>query len=233
MNAMILIDNKVNFLGMDLINVPDFTSLIVRFLLNIGVILILVRLLYYSVTRRKDYLMTYLLISSVIFLLCFLLENVKLEIGFALGLFAVFGIIRYRTDAIPIREMTYLFIVIGISIINALANKKISIAELLFTNLIIVLITLGYEKIWLLKHESAKLIIYEKIDLIVPEKYNELLNDLKTRTGIKNIKRVEIGRIDFLRDTCRLTIYYEETGNRVNLADQAEWNRYSNNSNDD
>lgn len=233
MNAMILIDKKVDFLGMDLINVPDFTSLIVRFLLNIGVILVLVRLLYYSVTRRKDYLMTYLLISSVVFLLCFLLENVKLEIGFALGLFAVFGIIRYRTDTIPIREMTYLFIVIGISIINSLANKKISIAELLFTNLIIVLITLGYEKIWLLKHESAKLIIYEKIDLIVPEKYNELLEDLKKRTGIKNIKRVEIGRIDFLRDTCRLTIYYEETGNRVNLADQAEWNRYANNNNDD
>jgi hypothetical protein len=220
-------------MGMEIINTPDLLTLILRFFLNFGVIMILVRLLYYSVTKRKDYLMTYLLISSVIFLLCFLLESVKLEIGFALGLFAVFGIIRYRTDSIPIREMTYLFIVIGISIINALANKKISVAELLFTNLIIILITLVYEKIWLLKHESKKLIIYEKIELIVPEKYNELLEDLKNRTGIKTIKRIEIGRIDFLRDTCRLTIYYEESGNRINLSDQAEWTSYANNNNDD
>jgi hypothetical protein len=233
MNAIITFDNKINFMGMEIINIPDLITLILRFFLNLGVIMILVRLLYYSVTRRKDYLMTYLLISSVVFLLCFLLESVKLEIGFALGLFAVFGIIRYRTDAIPIREMTYLFIVIGISIINALANKKISIAELLFTNLIIIVITFAYEKIWLLKHESKKLIIYEKIDLIVPEKYSELLEDLKNRTGIKTIKRIEIGRIDFLRDTCRLTIYYEEHGSTINLSDQADWTNFTNNNNDD
>ena len=150
-----------------------------------------------------------MLISVTVFFLCFLLENVKLELGFALGLFAIFGIIRYRTDPIPIKEMTYLFIVIGVSVINALANKKISHSELLFTNFIIVAVAYGLEKIWLLKHESRKTITYEKIELILPEKREELLEDLKVRTGL-NITRVEIRKLDFLRDTALLRIFYFE-----------------------
>ena len=107
--------------------------------------------------------------------------------------------------------MTYLFIVIGVSVINALANKKISHAELLFTNLLVVAVTYGLEKIWLLKHESRKTITYEKIELITPDKHDELVADLKERTGL-NVTRVEIRKIDFLRDTAQLRVFYfEET----------------------
>jgi len=109
--------------GIELVDKVDFFELIVRFAFNFLVVFVGVRWLYYPIAKRKDYLFTYILISAVVFLLCFLLENVKLQLGFALGLFAIFGIIRYRTDAIPIKEMTYLFLVIGISVINALANK--------------------------------------------------------------------------------------------------------------
>jgi hypothetical protein len=145
--------------------------------------------------------------STVIFLLCFLLENVKLELGFALGLFAIFGIIRYRTTTIPIKEMTYLFIIIGVSVINALANNLISYSELVFTNVAIVSIVWGFERIWFLKHESTKMILYEKIELVKPENYSLLLQDLNTRTGL-NINRIEIGKINLMRDTAEIKIYY-------------------------
>jgi hypothetical protein len=182
------------------------------------VIMILVRWLYYSSTKRKDYLFSYILISTIVFLLCYLLTNVELQIGFALGLFAIFGILRYRTFQIPIREMTYLFLVIGVSVINALANQKVSVAEVIFTNLAIIAITFGFEKIWLLRHESAKTIVYEKIDLIKPENYQKLIDDLQNRTGISKINRVEIGKIDFMKDSCRLIIYYFEPDNKINMA---------------
>jgi hypothetical protein len=205
------IPENINIAGIDLIDMPGFIEFVFRFTLNLGVILLIVRWLYYSTARRKEYLFTYILISSVIFMLCFLLESVKLQIGFALGLFAIFGIIRYRTDSMPIKEMTYLFLVIGISVINALTSTKTSLADLLFTNVVLILLTFGFEKIWLQKREVAKNIIYEKIALIKPEKYNELIDDLRDRTGIQNINRVEIGKIDFLRDICNLTIFYEST----------------------
>lgn len=216
--SFMLLQDKIHVWGFELIDYSKFYELLFRFTLNIGVMLLLVRWLYYSVAKRKDYLFTYILIGTIIFLLCYLLENVKLQIGFALGLFAIFGILRYRTSQIPIKEMTYLFLVIGISVINALANKKVSIIEVLFTNFAIVAITYGFEKVWLLRHESAKTIIYEKIELIKPENYNKLIDDLQLRTGITRINRVEIGRIDFLRDTCRLKIYYFEPANGINLA---------------
>jgi hypothetical protein len=165
------------------------------------------RLIYYPIAKRKDFLFTYFLFSISIFTMCFLLESVKLEMGFALGLFAVFGIIRYRTDAIPIKEMTYLFIVIGMSVMNALINKKISLAELAFANVAIIVLTYGLEKVWLLRHESQKLIVYEKIDLIQKGRRAELIADIEKRTGIK-VNRVEIGRIDFLRDTVLIKIYF-------------------------
>lgn len=197
------------FLNIDLVNWEDFLDLILRTSFNTGVVLILVRVLYYRATPRKDYLFTYILISLVIFFMCFLLENVKIEMGFALGLFAIFGIIRYRTRQIPIREMTYLFIVIGVSVINALANKKVSYAELLFTNTVMILITYLLEKVFLLKHESKKLINFENVELIKPEHRAELVKELSERTGLK-IHRVEIGRIDYLRDAARIFIYYFE-----------------------
>ncbi len=212
-------DSVAALAGYGMFGLTGLPELVVRFGINLAVILILVRWLYYSTARRKDYLFTYILISSVVFLLCFMLESVTLQIGFALGLFAIFGIIRYRTNPMPIKEMTYLFIVIGVSVINALTTGT-GWMEIVFANVIIVLITIGLEKVWLLRHISSKSIVYEKINLIVPEKHDELLADLRERTGLKEIKKVEIGGINFLKDTCRMIIYYEDNERSVNLADQ-------------
>lgn len=225
MNTLIqLTANNIILADVKIIDIPSFLDLVWRFTLNMVVIIILVRVLYYSASKRKDYLFTYILISTIVFLLCYLLENVTLQIGFALGLFAIFGIIRYRTNQIPIKEMTYLFLIIGISVINALANSKTSIADVLFTNLVIIFITYGLEKIWLLKHESSKKITYEKIDLIKPENREELIKDLQERTGIRKIKRIETGKIDFMRTTCDIMIYYEVTEPEVNNVEQGEGN---------
>ncbi len=209
------------FLNIELVNWEDFIDLILRTVFNTSVVLVLVRYLYYRITPRKDYLFTYILISVVVFFMVFLLENIKIELGFALGLFAIFGIIRYRTRQIPIREMTYLFLVIGISVINALANSKVSYAELIFTNIAVLTITYLLEKIFLLKHESKKAINYENVDLIKPEKRAELIEDLEFRTGLK-INRVEIGRIDYLRDSARVIIYYFESENWADDDDMDE-----------
>jgi hypothetical protein len=230
MNIMdLLVPEAVNIAGVHIIDVPGFLEFVLRFFLNTTVIIILVRWLYYSKTRRKDYLFTYILISSIVFLLCFLLANVKLQIGFALGMFAIFGIIRYRTDALPIKEMTYLFLIIGVSVINALTNAETSLVDLLFSNFVIIFITFGLEKLWLIKHESSKLIIYEKINLIREDKYDELVKDLQERTGIKKINRVEVGKINFLRDICDITIYYYSDSINQGHAP----NKNSNNDDDD
>ena len=198
--------------GFELLGVPIFDAnvffrLLLKTFFNLAVVLIITRGIYYPITKNKDYLFTYLLISLTVFILCILLDDVKLQLGFALGLFVIFGIIRYRTDPIPIKEMTYLFLVIGVSVVNALANKKISYSELLFANFIIVFITYGMERLWLLKHESRKMILYEKIDLIVPSKKEDLLNDLKARTGLEII-RYEIKKIDLMRDVANIWVYY-------------------------
>ena len=207
MNSLLLLISDIELFGTDIFDQKDFIELLVRSVFNFLIVGYIVRYLYYPATKNKDYLFTYLLISITVFFLCFLLENVKLELGFALGLFAIFGIIRYRTDPIPIKEMTYLFVIIGISVMNALVNKKISHTEVVFTNLIFIAITYGLEKIWLLKHESRKNITFEKIELIVPERRQELLDDLKQRTGL-DITRVEVKSIDFLRDTAQLRIFF-------------------------
>lgn len=209
---LVLAEDVLRLFGIKILNFEDFTELLIRTLLNLAVLLILVRGLYYSISKRKDYLFSYLIIGTTIFLMCFLLENVKVEMGFALGLFAIFGIIRYRTRQVPIKEMTYLFLVIGISVINALSNKKVSYAELVFTNLLVIALTYVLEKLWLIRHETSKIINYEKIDLIKPEKHEELIEDLQERTGIRNINRAEVGRIDFLRDTARVKIFYFDDG---------------------
>ena len=209
MELLLILLDSIEFLGTPLFDPKDFWRLIVKTAFNLIIITIIIRYIYYPVTKNKDYLFTYFLISMTVFLLCVLLDSVKLQLGFALGLFAIFGIIRYRTDPIAIKEMTYLFLVIGISVVNALSNKKISHAELVFANLMIVFITYGMEKIWLLRHQSRKNITYEKIELILPEKREELIADLKVRTGI-DVIRVEIRRIDFLRDTANLRIFYYE-----------------------
>ena len=130
-----------------------------------------------------------------------------MELGFALGLFAVFGILRYRTEPIPIKEMTYLFIVIGLAMINALANKKISWAELLFVNTAILLVTLSFEKLWFNNEIQSKNVVYERIDLIKMEHRLEMIKDLRERTGL-DIVRVQIGKIDLLRDVAIVTVFF-------------------------
>ena len=209
MELLLILLDSIEFLGTPLFDPEDFLKLIVKTVFNLIIITVIIRYIYYPVTKNKDYLFTYFLISMTVFLLCVLLDSVKLQLGFALGLFAIFGIIRYRTDPIAIKEMTYLFLVIGISVVNALSNKKISYAELVFANLMIVFVTYGMENLWLLRHQSRKNITYEKIELILPEKREELIADLKARTGI-DVIRVEIRRIDFLRDTANLRIFYYE-----------------------
>lgn len=206
---------EATFFGIPLFIGTDLLELVIRFSFNFLFLIIVVRFLYFKIHKRRDYMFTYLLISSTIFLLCYLLGSVKIQIGFALGLFAVFGIIRYRTDQMPIKEMTYLFIVIGLAVINALSNKKTSYAELLFANVAIVFITYILERQVFLRHESHKIIRYDNIDLIKPERYNEMKADLEERTGLK-ITRVEVGDMNFLTDSALVQIYYYERDNKIN-----------------
>jgi hypothetical protein len=206
--GFILLEMRSIF-GIEIFESESFFNLLIRFSMNLFAVFILARILYYSINKRKDYLFTYLLISSIVFLLCFMLGNVKLQIGFALGLFAIFGILRYRTATIPIKEMTYLFIIIGLSVINSLFNKKVSWAEVIFTNMVIISLAFLLEKVWLLKHESSRLILLEDIELIKPDNYEKMLQELRSRTGL-NIHRAEIGKIDFMRDMAQVVIFFYE-----------------------
>ncbi len=197
---------------------PDALVLLIRLLVNISVLTILIRYLYYPKTKRKDYLFTYYLIGTITFFLCFGLKKLDIDTGMGLGLFAIFGIIRYRTDAIEIKEMTYLFLIIGVSVVNSLASNQISLAEMAIINVSVILLTFGLENLWLVKHETRKTINYERIDLIVPEKYEEMKADLEKRTGIA-INRFEVGKIDFLTDTALIRVYY--------YADDQQFSDYS------
>jgi len=196
---------------MEFLEIPffddDFYKMIIRFFINMTFLTVIIRFLYYPNSKRTDYLFTYYLISVIVFFLCFTLKKFELDLGMALGLFAIFGIIRYRTNAIDIKEMTYLFVVIGVSVINSLANKKMSYSEILAANMLIILVATILEKYWVLKHEKSKAIIYENIENIKPENYNELIKDLEERTGLK-INKVIVGDIDFLKDVAKITIFY-------------------------
>ncbi|MCL7754990.1 DUF4956 domain-containing protein [Polaribacter sp. Z022] len=196
---------------MEFLDIPlfdnDFYKMIFRFILNFSFLTVIIRFIYYPDSKRKDYVFTYYLISLIVFFLCFTLKKYEMDIGMALGLFAIFGIIRYRTNPVDIKEMTYLFVVIGVSIINALANKKMSYAEILSANLIIVFVLLLIEKYWSLKQLVTKTIVYENIDNIKPENYNLLKEDLENRTGL-TINNITVGDVDFLKDVATVTIFY-------------------------
>lgn len=195
-----------------------FFELLIRFLLNTAVITLIVRGFYYPKSKRRDYFFTFILISISVFLLIFLMGGVKLKVGFALGLFAIFGIIRYRTESVPIREMTYLFLIIAISAINGLATS-ISYVELLATNLLFIVSLWILESNRWVKHVASKLVLYDNISLITPDKEEELIEDLKKRTGL-HILRVEVGAIDFSKDTAMIKVYYEPLSNEINSIDQ-------------
>ncbi|MBK9593668.1 MAG: DUF4956 domain-containing protein [Crocinitomicaceae bacterium] len=186
---------------------PDLYELLIRFGVNMLFITIIIRYIYYRKTSNKDYLFTYYAISVISFMICFALKKLDIDTGMGLGLFAIFGIIRYRTDTVRIREMSYLFIAIGLSVINSLSGKQISILEMVFINGIVTLMVLGLEYWWLMKQETVKTILYEKIENIKPENYKLLIEDLKTRTGLKIVK-AEVGKIDFLKDTAQVKIHF-------------------------
>lgn len=190
------------------------TELLLRFFLNVAVISFIARVFYYPKSKRRDYFVTFILISISIFLIIYLMGGVKLKTGVALGLFAIFGIIRYRTESVPIREMTYLFLIIAVSTINAL-DSSISYVELLATNLLFIVSIWAMESNRWVKHVASKLIMYDNISLITPEREPELIEDLKKRTGL-DIQRVEVGAIDFSKDTAMVKIFYEPLTNEVN-----------------
>src|SRR5690606_35972900 len=146
----------------------DLWELIFKFGLDAIVVFILIRLIYYPIHRKKENLFTYFVFNFLIFFLCMLLNNVKLSTGFGFGLFAVFSIIRYRTEQLEVKDMTYLFAAICVAVINALAGKKISLAELAFTNVMILLLVYTLERVWLTRHEAMHQLVYEKIELIKP-----------------------------------------------------------------
>lgn len=206
--------DDLEFMDSPIMSSLDVWQLLFRFAFNSVVMWIIIHWFYYRKARRRDYYFTFALISVSIFFLIFLLGSVKMKIGFALGLFAIFGIIRYRTEQMPVREMTYLFVLIAISVINALSTT-ISLAELILTNLIFIFCIWFSENNRWLRHVSNKLVQYDKIELILPDKRDELIADLRERTGL-NVISVEVGSIDFLRDTALLKIHYEDDENSIN-----------------
>ncbi len=207
-----------SFLEIKLINIEDFSELIFRFFLNTIVLVMIVHFPYLKHITRRNYTFSFIAVGTTVFLLCFLLNSVKLELGFALGLFAIFGIIRYRTDAIPFKQMTYLFVVIGLSVMNALANKKVSYAELLFTNVVILSGLWLLEKYLNRKYEGSMKIVYDNISNIHVEQYGVLMEDLKVRTGF-NVTHFELNDIDYLKDTATMTIYFKRDENSFSISD--------------
>ncbi|MCU4173947.1 DUF4956 domain-containing protein [Carboxylicivirga sp. N1Y90] len=193
-------------------------SLFVRFVSNFLVLAIIVWGIYFPSARRKEYVFTYALISKTVFFMTFFLASVELELGFALGLFAIFGIIRYRTSTIPIREMTYLFLLIAVAVINAVSLEEYLFPEVFIANVVFVLLAFLMEKLWMNKGEQRKTIVYEKIELLRPEKREALHDDLHRRTGL-DIHKVEIGHIDFLKDTAVLTVYFSSIKSDTILSD--------------
>jgi uncharacterized membrane protein len=216
-HAAELAGKGLSFMGVEVFDAAGLWMLLLRFAFNLLACWIIIQFFYYRKSRRKDYYFTFMLFSVTIFLLLFLLQNIPMQIGFALGLFAIFGMIRYRTETVQIREMTYLFVVIGISVVNGL-SMDVPHVSVIVANLLFILTTWLLESNKFLKHTSAKIIRYEKIALIHPDKYNEMLADLKQRTGL-DITKVEVGHIDFLNDSAYLKIYYKADSDEINTID--------------
>ena len=186
---------------------PGWESLLGLFALNLVSSLVVVRLIYHMAAKRRDFVFTFMLVSTAVFLLCRLLAGVEIDLAFALGLFAIFGIIRYRTNAIPIREMTYLFIVITLAVINALAPLAASWLEIAMANVLIWVLSYILERLWFVEHLATKIVIYDRIELLHAGRRNELIADLEQRTGV-SIVHLEIGKVDLLRDTANLKIHF-------------------------
>jgi len=178
-----------------------------RFALNALVIFLLVRVIYYPRHRNRDFLFSFFLFNIINFIICYLLSSATIKIGFAFGLFAIFSIIRYRSVSVPIREMAYLLTSVTIGILNALSSLDTGLPELLISNGVLLLLTFVLDRKVTLPHENSQMVIYEKIELIKPENRTQLIEDLKLRTGLP-IHRIEIGRIDLMRDSAKIRIFY-------------------------
>ena len=192
------------------IDADHVKSLLLAFFINLVAILIVVRGLYYPKCKRGEFFFTYILIAISTFMLIYVLGDVKLKAGIALGLFAIFSIIRYRTEQVAIREMTYLFIIIALSAINGLTVSELSLGEVIIINLLFILSIWICESKVLISHYSYKVIKYDNVNLITPDKREELIADLEKRTGLK-IEKVEVGSIDFLKDAAIVKMYYKST----------------------
>ncbi len=212
------VDDVPTVLGTLLMNSDEIWQLLARYAINFLVVGIIIHFFYYPKSKNRDYYHSFMLLNISVFLLIFMMGDVKVKTGFALGIFAIFSIIRYRTESIPIREMTYLFLIIAISVINALSGQ-ISFAGMMVTNAIFLCTTWLLENIKWVRSFQTKIIHYDRIDLITPDKREEMKADLEKRTGIKNIHRIEIGSIDFLKDTAFIRISYqsEQKFNAVNV----------------
>jgi hypothetical protein len=209
--------DELELLDTPVMEAGSLIEMLIRFAFNFLFIWIIIHKLYFPKSQRKDYYFTFALISVSVFFLIYLLGNVKIKVGFALGLFAIFGIIRYRTESMSVREMTYLFVIIALSVINALA-VTLSYVELLATNLIFIACMAIFERLPWIQHLSEKLVLYDRIELITPDRRADLIDDLNRRLGVK-VAKVEVGSVDFLRDSVMLKVFYEaETGqdNTVN-----------------
>lgn len=199
-------EQAVDFLNIQVFDGPALGKLLILFGINLLVCWIITHFFYYRKSRRRDYYFTYILFSSAIFFILYQLQNMSVEVGVALGLFGIFSMIRYRTEQLPIREMTYLFVLIAISIING-AGMASSYASFIATNVIFILLIGVLEAAGMSNRKAQKIITYEKIELIKPERRAELLADLRERTGLEIVK-VQVGSIDFLKDTAFLKVTY-------------------------
>jgi len=191
--------------------IDNLTTLTLRFAFNLAATFIIVVLLYARISKRKEFYFSYFAISIAVFFLVYLLESVTLELGFALGLFAIFGIIRYRTDTIPPKEMTYLFIIIAVSVINALSKEYLGYFELAFVNTLLIGALWGLENILMMRQENSVVIIYNKIENLHKNNEALLLEDLERRTGFK-IKRYQVEQINYKRKAAQIIIYFDNNG---------------------
>ena len=185
----------------------DLTTFLLGFLVNFVVGLIIVRFIYYPRTKDKRFVFTYLTFSTVIYFVVSLMANITIGIGVGFGLFAIFRIVRYRTEPIPVREMTYLFVLMSLPVMNSSGMLQTAWPQLLIANAVIALVLWLLEKEWGFEYQLPRHVVYEKIELIQPSRQAEMVADLEARTGRK-VERVEIGKIDFLKDTADLRVYF-------------------------
>ncbi len=186
----------------------------IRMLIDLVTVFILIRFIYYPNYRTKEFFFTFFIFNTVIFLITYMMNKVEMSMGAAFGLFAVFSIMRYRSEDISIKDLTYLFLVIAIGLITAVSKGGWD--ELSLINAIILVVTLLLETNLLMKRELGKSVAYENIEMIKPENHEKLLEDLRTRTGL-NIHRFSITKVDFLRDMATIRVYYYDTRSKISI----------------